>query len=294
MDPSEFEYIKAETVSDALELLKDNPNAEILAGGHTLLPDIEIGISTVETVVDIGGIDALQGIELDGNVAKIGALTTYGEIVETDILRNRATVLTEAIEAIGDTQVRNRATVGGNLVCPEPSSDLSAASIASDATLVAVGPDGERRIDVDDFFLPMRSTTLDEDELLTRVEVPLVGGSTSGAYSKRQSPSARYTLLGVAARLSVDDGVVSTARIAANGAMNHGIRLEPVEEVLEGAVPDTETIAAAATEVTTGLDEAQLMDDSQASASFRATLLEAHTQSAVERTIDRLGATTPV
>ena len=293
MQPDEFAYIQAETVSHALELIADTPNAEILAGGHTLLPDIEIGLAAPETVIDIGGIDALQGIERDGDVAHIGALTTYGEIVDTEFLWDRTTVLAEAIQAIGDTQVRNRATIGGNLVRPEPSSDLSAASIASDATLVAVSPDGERRIDVDDFFLPRRSTTLDEDELLTRVEVPLVGESTSGAYSKRQSPSARYTLLGVAARLSVNDGVVSAARIAANGAMNHGIRLEPVEEALKGEVPDTETIAAAATEATTDLDEAQLMDDSQASASFRAALLEAYTQRAIERTVERLGATTP-
>lgn len=288
MDPGEFEYRQAKTVSHALELLESYPDAVVLAGGHTLLPNIELGLVDPDTVVDIGNIDAMQGIERDGDTMHIGALTTYGEIVNTDILWERSTVLAEAIQAIGDTQVRNRATIGGNLVRPQPTSDLSAAVIASDATLVATSRHGERRIDADDFFLPMRSTALDEDELLTRVELPLVSGATSGAYSKRQSPSARYTLIGVAARLSVDGRTVSAARVAANGATNHGIRLGPVEAVLEGNTLDAETIATAATQATTGLDEAQLMDDNQASASFRADLLEAYTQQALEQTVERM------
>jgi len=293
MDANEFEYLRAETVTDALALLDDHPGATVLAGGHTLLPNMEVGLTDPETVVDIGGIDAMQGIECDGDVMQIGALTTYSEVIETDELRNCATVLTEAIGEIGDTQVRNRATVGGNLARPEPTSDLSAATIASDATLIATSRRGERRIDADDFFLPMRATALEEDELLTRIEVPLMGGDTSGAYSKTQSPSARYTLLGVAARVTVDDGVVSTARVAANGVTNHGVRLGGVEDALEGKEPNTETIGAAAAQAADRIDESQMIDDSQASATFRTQLLEVYTQQALERTAERTGLTVP-
>ena len=293
MDASEFEYLEANTVAHALELLEKHPDATVLAGGHTLLPNMEVGLVDPDTVVDIGAIDAMQGIERNGDVMHVGALTTYSEIVDTNQLWDRATVLTEAIREIGDTQVRNRATLGGNLVRPEPTSDLSAAIIASDATLVATSRHGERRIDADDFFRPMRTTALNEDELLTRIEVPLVSGNTSGAYSKTQSPSARYTLLGVAARVSVDDGTVSTARVAANGVTNHGLRLEGVEAALEGNRLNTETIAVAASQATAGIDDSQLIDDSQASATFRTQLLEVYTQQALKRTAKRVGLTVP-
>ena len=293
MDADEFEYLQADTVSHAVALLEEHPDVTVVAGGHTLLPNMEIGLANPDTVVDISGIDAMQSIERDGDVMHVGALTTYSEIVDTDELRDRATVLTEAIQEIGDTQVRNRATIGGNLVRPEPTSDLSAAIIASNATLIATGRRGERRIDADDFFLPMRRTVLEEDELLTRIEVPLVSGNTRGAYSKTQSPSARYTLLGVAARMSVDDGTVSTARVAANGVTNHGIRLGGVEDALEKNRLDTGTIAAAAARATAGIDASQLIDDSQASATFRRQLLEVYTQKALERTAERAGLTVP-
>jgi carbon-monoxide dehydrogenase medium subunit len=293
MDPGEFEYLRAESVAHALDLLEEYPDPAVLAGGHTLLPDIELGLADPDTVVDIGTVDAMRGIERGSDVMHIGALTTYGELLDTDALRDRATVLTEAVGEIGDTQVRNRATVGGNLVRPEPTSDLSAAIIASDATLVATSRRGERRIDADDFFRPMRTTALDEDELLTRIDVPLVSGDGGGAYSKTQSPSARYTLVGVAARVSVDDRLVSTARVAANGVTNHGIRLTGVEDALEGKRFDTETIAAAAARATVGIDESQLIDDNQASATFRTQLLEVYTQQALERTAKRTGVTVP-
>jgi carbon-monoxide dehydrogenase medium subunit len=293
MNADEFEYLQADTVAHALELLEHHPDATVLAGGHTLLPNMEVGLADPDTVVDIGGIDAMQSIERDGNVMKIGALTTYSEIVDTDELWDRATVLTEAIREIGDTQVRNRATIGGNLARPEPTSDLSAAIIASDATLIATSRHGERRIGADDFFLPMRTTALEEDELLTRIEIPLMSGDASGAYSKTQSPSARYTLLGVAARMSVDDGAVSTARVAANGVTNHGIRLGRVEDSLEGKRLDTETIAAAAVQAAVGIDESQIIDDSQASSTFRRQLLEKYTQQALERTAEGTGLTVP-
>jgi len=293
MDADEFEYLQADTVVNALESLEKHPDATLLAGGHTLLPNMEVGLADPDTVIDIGRIDAMQGIERDGDVMNVGALTTYSEIVDTDQLWDRATVLTEAIREIGDTQVRNRATIGGNLVRPEPTSDLSAATIASDATLIATSLHGERRIDADDFFLPMRKTALDEDELLTRIEIPLVSGDASGAYSKTQSPSARYTLLGVAARMSVDDGTVSTARVAANGVTNHGIRLGRVEDALEGTRLDAETIAAAATQAAAGIDESEMIDDSQASATFRRQLLEVYTQQVLERTAERTGLIIP-
>jgi carbon-monoxide dehydrogenase medium subunit len=291
MYPDEFDYLRAESVEHALDVLEDHPDAEILAGGHSLLPTMKTGLSDPDTVVDIGQIDAMQGIEYDGDVASIGALTTYATIDDTEELWDGATVLAEAASEIGDVQVRNRGTIGGNLAHSDPASDLPAAAIASDATLVAEGRRGERRIDAEEFFLGMYMTDLAEDELLTRIEVPRVNGTAGGAYEKKPSPSSGYAMVGVAARVQVDDGTVTAANVAVNGVMDHGVRLDPVESALEGSDLRDETIETAAGQAGSDLDQSMMMDDIQASAEFRANLLEVYTERALERAAERAGAT---
>ena len=290
MCPGEFTYLRAESVAHALELLGEYPEAELLAGGHSLLPTMKSGLADPDTVIDIGQIEAMRGIEHDGDSTTVGALTTYAEIDDTDELWAGATALAEAASEIGDVQVRNRGTIGGNLAHSDPASDLPAAAIASDLTLVAEGPGGERRIDAEEFFLGMYMTDLREDELLTRVEVPRANGSAGGAYEKKPSPSSGYALIGVAAQLHADSGTVESARVAANGVMGHGVRLTPVEESLEGQPLNGDSIGTAAAEAGSELDQSMMMDDLQASAEFRANLLEVYTERALERAAKRIEA----
>lgn len=291
MFPDEFDYHRAESVGDALDLLAEYPDAEVLAGGHSLLPTMKNGLAKPDVVVDIGHIESMRGIDRNGDATSIGALTTYAEIDDDEELWADATVLAEAASEIGDTQVRNRGTVGGNLAHSDPASDLPGAAIASDLTLVVEGPDGERRIDADEFFVAMYMTDLAEDELLTRVEVPQSDGATSGAYVKKPSPSSGYALVGVAAQLQVDDGTVTAARIGANGVMDHAVRLEPVEDAIEGERLTDDAVSAAAERAADDLEEAMMMDDLQASAEFRSHLLETYTKRALERTAERADAT---
>lgn len=293
MYPGEFDYLRADSVEHALDLLDEHPNAEVLAGGHSLLPTMKNGLADPDVVVDIGHIESMRGIEHDGDTTSLGALTTYAAIDDTDELWEGATALAEAASEIGDTQVRNRGTIGGNMAHADPASDLPGAAIASDLTLVAEGRDGERRIDADDFFIAMYMTDLREDELLTRIEVPRLNGSVGGAYVKKPSPSSGYALVGVAARLQIDDGVITDARVGANGAMDHGVRLGPVEDVIEDGSLTEDTIAAAAERATDNLDVSMMMDDLQASSEYRAHLLEAYTERALARAAERAGATLP-
>jgi len=290
MPSAGFDYHTAETVDGALDLLEAHPDARILASGHGLLPGTKTGLPTPEAVVDVTGIDAIDGIEYDGG-ASIGAATTYADVERAPQLRNGARELTEAIGEIADAQVRNRATIGGNLARPHRVSDLSPAVVAAGATLVAAGRDGERRIDAEAFFLAMHTTDLGEGELLTRIEVPLADGDGSGAYVKSRSRTSRYTLLGVAVRLETDDGVVSTARVAANGVVDHAVRLPPVEAVLEGERLDRDAVDAAAARATAGLDRSAMVDDEEASAAYRARRLEVDVARALERAGERAGVT---
>jgi carbon-monoxide dehydrogenase medium subunit len=280
MFPDEFDYERPETVDEAIDLLVENPEAEILAGGHSLLPTMKSGLASPDLLVDISRIDAMQGIDHEDGTVSIGGLTNYATVDESDAVRENVEVFAEAAHAVGDVQVRNRGTVGGNLAHADPASDLPAAALAADATMVVQGPDGERRVDADDFFFGMYATDVSEGELLTRVEFPARPEST-GAYAKKPSPSSGYAMVGVAVSLTVDAGLVDDVGVAANGIMDHGVRLDPVEDALGGINPDEEAVAAAAANATDDLDEMMMMDDLQASAEFRAQLLETYAERAI-------------
>ncbi|MFB6107740.1 MAG: xanthine dehydrogenase family protein subunit M [Haloplanus sp.] len=289
MFPDEFEYERAESVDHALELLEANPEAEILAGGHSLLPTMKSGLANPDVLVDIGEIDAMQGIESEGDTVSVGALTTYATIADSETVQENVSVLAEAAHEVGDVQVRNRGTIGGNVAHADPASDLPAAVLAADATMVVQGPDGERRVDADDFFFGMYSTDVAEGELLTRVEFPAKPNAI-GTYAKKPSPSSGYAMVGVAVSLTVDSALVEDVGVAANGIMDHGVRLDPVEAALEGETLDDETVEAAAASAADDLDEMMMMDDLQASAEFRAQLLEAYAERALKEAAEEAGA----
>ncbi|MFB6298521.1 MAG: xanthine dehydrogenase family protein subunit M [Salinirussus sp.] len=290
MYPDEFDYVEAESVEHALELQEEHAMAEteLLAGGHSLLPTMKTGLASPDVVIDIGQIESMRGIESDGDTISIGANTTYAEIADSGVVADGAPALAEAAAAIGDVQVRNMGTIGGNLAHADPASDLPGTALAEDATMVLQGADGEREVPADDFFFGMYMTDVGEDEILTRVEVP--ADSDTGAYAKKPSPSSGYAMIGVAVTLGMDGDTVASASVGANGVMDHGVRLDAVEEALEGERLDADAISAAADHATDGLDEAMMMDDIQASAEFRAHLLGVYTERALESAHDAIAA----
>jgi carbon-monoxide dehydrogenase medium subunit len=291
MYPDEFDYYEAETVAEAVDLLEEHAMAEteLLAGGHSLLPAMKTGLSSPDVLIDIGGVEALHGVSVEDDRLVVGAMTTYSEFLDAEAAHEHAPAFAAAVEQVGDRQVRNRGTVGGNLAHADPASDLPGAAVASDVTLVVQGPDGERSVPAEEFFFGMYATDLLPSELVTRVEVPSAAGAV-GTYAKKPSPSSGYAMVGVAALIETDDGAVSSARVGASGVMDHGVRLEPVEEALVGEPLEEGTIEAAAGRATEDLDTAMMMDDLQASAEFRAQLLEVYTERALEDAMDRVSA----
>ena len=287
MFPDKFDYYSASSVDEALGLMDSHrsEDAEIIAGGHSLLPTMKTGLASPGALVDIGDIDDLRGIDHRDSETRIGALTTYATIADSETLWEHATAFAEAAEAVGDVQVRNRGTIGGNLAHADPASDMPGAAIAADATIVVQGTDGEREVAAEDFFFGMFATDVGEDELVTAVRVPHT--DAGGAYVKKPSPSSGYAMVGVAATVGVDDGEVTSARVAANGVMDHGVRLEPVEDALVGGSTDEDAVREAAEHATDDLDEAMMMDDNQASGEFRGQLLKVYASRAIEAAIER-------
>jgi carbon-monoxide dehydrogenase medium subunit len=291
MYPDEFDYHEATSVEEAIELLEDNAGeeTELLAGGHSLLPAMKTGLSSPDVLIDIGDIDELHGVSVEGDTLAIGAMTRYSELLDSQAAHEHAPALTAAVEQVGDRQVRNRGTVGGNLAHADPASDLPGTAMAADATMVVHGPDGERSVDAEDFFFGMYATDVGPSELLVRVEVPSAADAV-GTYAKKASPSSGYAMVGVAAQLRLDGDTVESARVGANGVVDHGVRLEPVEDALTGETLDEGTIEAAAGHATDDLDTALLMDDLQASSEFRAQLLEVYTERALTDAMEQAAA----
>jgi len=291
MYPDEFDYYEAETAAEAVELLEEHATAEteLLAGGHSLLPAMKTGLSSPDVLIDIGSVEELHGVTVEDDTLVVGAMTTYSDLLDVDAAGEHAPAFAAAVEQVGDRQVRNAGTVGGNLAHADPASDLPGAALASDATLVVQGPDGEREVPAEEFFFGMYATDTGPSELVTRVEIPSAADAV-GTYAKKPSPSSGYAMVGVAALVETDDGTVTSARVGANGVMDHGVRLEPVEDALEGEEFDEETVEAAAGQATEDLDTAMMMDDLQASGEFRAQLLEVYTERALREAMDRVSA----
>ena len=291
MYPSGFEYHAPDTVAEAIDLLEAHGDSEVtpIAGGHSLLPTMKSGLASPDVVVDLAGVDELHGIEHADGRTRIGAMTEYALVADDDRLWVENRVVAEAAAAIGDVQVRNVGTVGGNLAHSDPAADLPAAVLAADATVHARGPDGERTIPIDDFFEAMFATALEPGELLTAIEIPHLADDDAAIYVKRASASSGYAVVGVAAVLETDGEAITDARVAANGAFVHAMRLASVEDVLVGESLAEEGLAdRAATPATNDVEPYDLMEDEQASAEFRAHLLEVYVERALEAAIDHV------
>jgi carbon-monoxide dehydrogenase medium subunit len=244
------------------------------------------GLASPDVLVDISEIAELTGVTVDDDVVRMGAVTSYAELLEVDALEAAAPAFYSAVEHVGDRQVRNRGTVGGNLAHADPAADLPGAALAADATVTIVGEDGDRRVPADELFVGMYMTDVGPGEVLTEVTIPRVEADVAGTYAKKASPSSGYAMVGVAVRLETTEGEIERARVGASGVLDHGVRLESVEDVLTGSPLGDVDPAAAGGAAMDGLDETLILSDAQASAEFRGALLETYTERAVETAVE--------
>lgn len=282
MYPNDFEYAVPTTVEEAITLLQANPEAKVLAGGHSLLPLMKTRLVSPPMLVAIGKIAELRRISADGALL-IGATATYHDIEQSAEVRQRCPMIAEAAHNIGDTQVRNWGTLGGALAHADPAADMTAVILALGGTIKARGPNGERTIPADDFFVDMLQTQLEHDEILTEISIPQGSGRTGMAYEKFKHPASGYAVVGVAAVVRLDDrGTIVECRIGVTGAGPKAQRATLTENMLAGQQPAADSIAAAADHAANGLE---LLNDLAASEEFRTQLVRVHTRRALERAI---------
>ncbi len=282
MIPTAFDYARASTVDEALELLAQE-GSKAIAGGHSLLPLLKLRLAHVERLVDIGGIRELGGIEPRDGGARIGALTTYREILGSSILGEFFPMLVNATADIGDLQVRNRGTIGGGVAHADPASDMPGVLLAFDATLVAIGRDGTRRIPARDFFLGPFTTALTPGELLMEILLPAQAPGTGAAYKAQPQQASGYSIAGIAAVVHLNQGKIDRVSVGVNGVADRAYRAEATEQALQGKAPDTATIAAAAGKVTQGITP---LGDIHAPADYRAHLATVMAKRALKAAVE--------
>jgi len=279
-----FDYRSATTLEEAVRLLGASPETKVLAGGHSLLPLLKLGLTQPTMLVDIGGIAALRGVAHGAEIS-IGALTTHQAIADDPVCRERLAALSEAAASVGDLQVRGRGTIGGSLAHADPAADEPAPTLAFDATLRAVGPAGERIIPARDFFTGPLETALKRGEILAAVRFPIPPERTGSAYAKSPHPASGFAAVGVAAVVTLGkDGRVERAAIGVTGAAETPFRATAAERALVGSKADAKAIAAAAAKAAEGV---KALSDLVASSEFRRHLLTVYAKRALFLALER-------
>ncbi len=284
MIPCPFEYYAPATVAEAIALLERfGDEARILAGGHSLLPAMKLRLAAPAVLIDITRIGELRSIVIEGAV-RIGATATWAEIERHTGLRRAIPALPEAVELIGDIQVRNRGTLGGSLAHADPAADAPAVILALDARIEARGPAGGRSIPADAFFTDMLTTALAHSEVLTAIVIPPLGAGEGAAYVKYRHPASGYAIVGAAAYVKFTGGQVSACRVAVTGAGPVATRRSAAEQALIGGDGAAEAIAAAAARAGDGMD---ILGDLHASEEYRRAMVAVYTRRALTAAVER-------
>ena len=264
--PAAFEYERATSIENALELLQQRgPEARLLAGGHSLLPMMKLRLAAPEHLIDIDPLAEELGYihEADGEV-RIGAMTRHRELLESELLADRLAIFTDAERVIADPIVRNRGTIGGALCQADPAEDLSAVCAAVKASLVIRGLDGERVLTMTEFHRGPYETAVGEAEMLVEIRVPLPMNAGS-AYEKVERRVGDWAVAAAGAALRLEGGTIAEAGIALT-AVGGGVTCERAEASLARQMPVEDAFAVAAD---LAADECSPTADQRGSAEYK-------------------------
>ncbi|MCX6599018.1 MAG: xanthine dehydrogenase family protein subunit M [Acidobacteria bacterium] len=273
MIPTSFNYSAPATLAEALGLLADG-SAKVLAGGMSLVPMMKLRLATPEHLVDLGRIADLAYIREDGDVIRIGGMTTHYAIESSALLASQCPLLTKAAGQIGDVQVRNRGTLGGSIAHNDPAADWPASLLALGATVKLQSSTGTRELSIEDFLVDTFTTALEPGELVTEITVPKDQDVSSSTYLKYYQPASGFAIVGVAAHVVSAGGQVVRARVGVTGLGNKAYRARAVETAIEAG----QSAGEAAALVTDGIDA---NSDIHASAEYRKHLAVVYTRRAL-------------
>jgi len=280
MIPAAFDYVRAETVHEAVAALAEHGDeAKVLAGGHSLVPLMRLRLAMPTVLVDLNRCEGLRGIRDTGDSLTVGAMTTHHAVLTDPLVAEHAPILASMTAVVGDVQVRHRGTFGGAVAHGDAAGDLGSAVLALEATIVAQGPGGRREIPAEQFFVDYLTTALEPDEVLVEVRVPKLGAGWGSRYEKFQRVSHSWATVGVCALVHRTDGTIDEARVGLTHMGTTPLRAPAVEQALAGATASAESIASAASHAADGTSPPT---DLNADPEYRAHMARVLTRRALE------------
>jgi carbon-monoxide dehydrogenase medium subunit len=288
MFPAAFTYQRAGSVAEAIRLLRRNPGAKLIAGGHSLIPLMKLRLARPPALIDIGRVAELKGVTVRDGTVTIGALTTHAMLASSADVRRSAPLLAEAASVIGDPAVRNRGTVGGNVVHADPGSDLPTALTALGATFNVQRARSQQSVAVSRFFKAFMETAVGEKEVLVSVQVPAAQPGQGAGYAKMFHPASRFALLSVAAVVTVQGGRCTAASVAVGGLVPTPRKAASVQRALVGKALTPQVISEAAAQVANDLGDS-LIGDIHASVEYRRSMASVYVQRALTQAAGRTG-----
>ena len=238
-----------------------------------------------EALIDIGRIPELSYVRQDGDMVRIGALATHHVVETSDVVMRHCQALADGAGLIGDIQVRNKGTIGGSIAHADPAADYPASILAFDATIVTLGPKGERLIPASKFFVDMLTTALEANEIVREIQIPVQSGKTGSAYLKMAQKASGFAICGAAAVVELDgSGAMAKVAIGITGVGNRAFRATETEKALKGQKPTTDLLKRACEKASSGVIA---LEDIHASADYRLDLARIFARRAVEAAIER-------
>jgi CO/xanthine dehydrogenase FAD-binding subunit len=268
-----FDYIRPGNMQDAIAALQANDEPVLLAGGTDLLIGMKTKAVQPKCLIDLKGIPNIDGIEYDDGF-KLGALTTVRDVEVSPLIREKIPALSEAAGTLGSIQIRNRATIGGNLCHGSPAADMAAILLAMNCEVKIATGNGARTIGLDQFFIAPNRTALKPNEILWQLIIPKEIEQFNGIYLKHGPRKAMdIGLVNIAILLDADagSGLCNQIMIALGAVAPRPIRAKKAEALLNGNKLKPETIQKAA-EAAAG--EAAPITDFRASAGYRKDLVK--------------------
>jgi aerobic carbon-monoxide dehydrogenase medium subunit len=286
MIPQSFEYFRPQSVSEAIALLQEHgEGAKILSGGQSLIPMMKIRLARPECIIDINRLADLHYVKEEAGFLKIGGLTREADLETSSLIRSKYLIILDTAASIADPQVRNMATVGGNLAHGDPANDHPATMLALEAEIVAIGQHGERIIPIKDFFLSVFTTALEHGEILTEIRIPIPPPGSGGAYFKLERKVGDFATVGVAAQVTVDGaGVCRRVGIGLTNVGATPIKASRAEGFLIGKTMDKQQIDQAAQ---LAAEEAQPSSDLRGPAEYKVSMVRELTKRALVRACER-------
>jgi carbon-monoxide dehydrogenase medium subunit len=285
MRPHAFRYTRARTIDEALTAIQDD--GTVLAGGQSILPQMKLRDRTPGHIVDINGVAGLQGLSEVSGTVHVGAMTRHRQVLESALVTQFFPSLATAATRLGDVQVRNRGTIGGNVCFADPRANLSGVLISLDATaLISSGSGEPRRVKVQDLFAGFQRSGLGALDLLTGFELPLPAAGSHATYRELSLQPNGLPIVNVA--ISITGRPVDSVRIAIGGLATVPVRATRCEEALRGETLTPELAAQVAQLLDLG--DADPLDNFQAAAPYRATVAKVLLKRALIESARKLGS----